>query len=272
MLPDFTNERECGKIENKGVTVVLKRPTVTSQSVRYVVQNSVGDWYQEYWQIKYSSHQCEMKWKMTLLLGEVGSPCGCCCWQQQKIGSQRVWRWIFSAGVDCLIPPEPVTLWKVTSAVTDGTDRRPNPCRFVINGTTVTINGPDRLHSLFGVNGTLAKCQPAARPPPPLTSRRPRSFQEVSDLQVGLAQGKAGHLLIVLLLFTYTSEVKWARWYFNPSTFAFPSHCLQLNFTSRYCSSFMKQIPRSIELIEFLFCKTFDLVYININYLLHITP
>lgn len=35
----------------------------------------------------------------------------------------------------------------------------------------------------------------------------------------------------------------------------------------------MKQIPRSIELIEFLFWKTFDLVYIkNINYLLHIAP
>lgn len=34
----------------------------------------------------------------------------------------------------------------------------------------------------------------------------------------------------------------------------------------------MKQIPRSIELIEFAFRKTFDLVYININYLLHIAP
>lgn len=207
-----------------------------------------------------------MKWKTTLLLAEVRGSCGCCCWQQQKIGSQRVWRWIFSAGMDCLIPPEPVTLWKVTSAVTAGTDRRPNPCRSVINGTTVTINGPDRLHSLFGVNGTLAKCQPAARPPP-LTTRRPRSFQEVSDLLLGLAQGKAGNLLNILLLFTYTSEDKWARWHFNHSAFAFPSHCLQLNFTSRYYSSFMKQIPRSIELIEFLFWKT-----ININYLLHIAP
>lgn len=89
---------------------------------------------------------------------------------------------------------------------------------------------------------------------------------------MGLAQGKAGHLLNVLLLFTYASEVKWARWHFNHSTFAFPSHCLQLNFTSRYYSSFVKQIPRSIELIEFLFWKTFDLVYINIIYLLHIAP
>lgn len=238
------------KIENKGVTVVLKCPTVMTQSVRYVVQNSLGDWYQEYWQIKYSSLQCEMKWKTTLLLGEFGGQCG----TTTKIGSLRVWRWIFSAGMDCLIPPEPVTLWKVISAVTDGPDRRRNPCRSVINGTSVTYNGPDRLHSLFGVNGTLAKCQLAARPPP-LTKRRTRSFQEVCDLQFGLAQGKAGHLLNVLLLFTYTSEDKWARWHFNPSTFAFPSHCLQFIFTSRYYSSFMKQIPRSVELIEFLFCN-----------------
>lgn len=27
----------------------------------------------------------------------------------------------------------------------------------------------------------------------------------------------------------------------------------------------MKRIPRSIELVEFLFCKTFDLVYRNIK-------
>lgn len=170
-----------------------------------------------------------------------------------------------------LIPPEPVTFRKVTSAIANGTDRRPNPCCFVINGPTVTINGPDRLHSLFGVNGTLAKCQPADHltPPPPNTTKKlPRS----QWLAVGLGQGKVGtrrHLLNVLLLFTYTSEDKWVRWHFSPS-FAFRLRRLQFYFTSGYYSSPMRQVlpldwTNWIHLLQ-----NFHLVYKDMNCLLHI--